>query len=181
MRAALITALLALVLQSSTVLSQVSPGASLTVVQGSVAVTQSDGTKIFPAGTGLTLAIGDIVGRFELTPVAIAAGRRLADRVFGGMEGRKLVYENIPTVLFTHPPIGTVGLSEPAAVQVHQEETETRRRPRRHQHRRVPCDLRACIARHEKRRYRENSPQRSSHFPSPVESWTRMRSTIAFR
>jgi glutathione reductase (NADPH) len=62
-------------------------------------------------------AIGDITGRFELTPVAIAAGRRLADRVFGGMTERKLVYENIPTVLFSHPPIGTVGLTEERATQ----------------------------------------------------------------
>jgi glutathione reductase (NADPH) len=61
-------------------------------------------------------AIGDVIGRFELTPVAIAAGRRLADRIFGGMADRKLVYENIPTVLFTHPPIGTVGLSEEGAI-----------------------------------------------------------------
>jgi glutathione reductase (NADPH) len=61
-------------------------------------------------------AIGDVTGRFALTPVAIAAGRRLADRLFGGMSGRRLVYENIPTVVFSHPPIGTVGLSEPDAV-----------------------------------------------------------------
>lgn len=60
-------------------------------------------------------AIGDITGRWQLTPVAIAAGRRLADRVIGGMEGRRLVYENIPTVVFTHPPIGTVGLTEAEA------------------------------------------------------------------
>jgi glutathione reductase (NADPH) len=64
-------------------------------------------------------AIGDITGHFELTPVAIAAGRRLADRLFGGMTDRKLIYENIPTVLFTHPPIGTIGLSEHAAVMAH--------------------------------------------------------------
>jgi glutathione reductase (NADPH) len=50
-----------------------------------------------------------------LTPVAIAAGRRLADRLWGGMEGRKLSYENIPTVVFGHPPLGTVGLTEPQA------------------------------------------------------------------
>ena len=64
-------------------------------------------------------AIGDIAGKFELTPVAIAAGRRLADRIFGGMKDRKLAYENIPSVLFTHPPIGTVGLSEEAAVNTY--------------------------------------------------------------
>ncbi len=64
-------------------------------------------------------AIGDITGRVELTPVAIAAGRRLADRLFGGMKDRKLDYANIATVLFTHPPIGTIGLSEEAAVKAH--------------------------------------------------------------
>ncbi len=57
-------------------------------------------------------AIGDITARKALTPVAIAAGRRLADRIFGGMEGRRLDYSNICTVLFSHPPIGTVGLTE---------------------------------------------------------------------
>jgi len=57
-------------------------------------------------------AIGDVTGRDALTPVAIAAGRRLADRVFGGMEGRHLDYANIPSVVFSHPPIGTCGLTE---------------------------------------------------------------------
>ena len=47
--------------------------------------------------------------------MAIAAGRRLADRVFGGQTDRHLNYENIPTVVFSHPPIGTVGLSEQRA------------------------------------------------------------------
>jgi glutathione reductase (NADPH) len=57
-------------------------------------------------------AIGDVTGRAELTPVAIAAGRRLSDRLFGDMPDRKLSYEIIPTVIFSHPPIGTIGLSE---------------------------------------------------------------------
>ncbi|MCB1844362.1 MAG: glutathione-disulfide reductase, partial [Halioglobus sp.] len=60
-------------------------------------------------------ALGDVTGRAALTPVAIAAGRRLADRLYGGMEGRRLEYRCIPTVVFTHPPIGTVGLSEDEA------------------------------------------------------------------
>jgi glutathione reductase (NADPH) len=60
-------------------------------------------------------AIGDCTGQAELTPVAIAAGRRLADRLYGGMTERKLDYLNIPTVVFTHPPIGSVGMSEPVA------------------------------------------------------------------
>ena len=57
-------------------------------------------------------ALGDVTGRAALTPVAVAAGRRLADRVFGGMKDRCLDYSNIPTVIFSHPPIGTCGLSE---------------------------------------------------------------------
>ena len=61
-------------------------------------------------------ALGDVTGRLDLTPVAIAAGRRLADRLFGGMPDRKLDYHNVATVLFTHPPIGTVGLSEQDAI-----------------------------------------------------------------
>jgi len=60
-------------------------------------------------------AVGDVTGQAQLTPVAIAAGRRLADRIFGGMKDRKLDYQNIPTVIFSHPPIGTVGLTEPEA------------------------------------------------------------------
>ncbi|HUO67611.1 MAG TPA: glutathione-disulfide reductase [Gammaproteobacteria bacterium] len=62
-----------------------------------------------------TYAIGDVTGRALLTPVAIAAGRRLADRVFGGQADRRLSYDLLPTVVFSHPPIGTVGLSETAA------------------------------------------------------------------
>jgi glutathione reductase (NADPH) len=60
-------------------------------------------------------ALGDVTGQAELTPVAIAAGRRLADRVFDGQAGRKLSYDVVPTVIFSHPPIGTIGLSEQAA------------------------------------------------------------------
>ena len=60
-------------------------------------------------------ALGDVTGRDALTPVAIAAGRRLADRLYGGMEGRHLEYRLIPTVIFSHPTIGTVGLTEAEA------------------------------------------------------------------
>lgn len=62
-------------------------------------------------------AIGDVTGKKELTPVAIAAGRKLADRLFGGKPESKLSYDNIATVVFSHPPIGTVGLSEEEAVE----------------------------------------------------------------
>jgi glutathione reductase (NADPH) len=57
-------------------------------------------------------ALGDVTSRAGLTPVAVAAGRRLADRLFGGQKGRKVDYDTIPTVVFSHPPVGTVGLSE---------------------------------------------------------------------
>jgi len=67
-------------------------------------------------------AIGDVTGRAALTPVAIGAGRRLADRLYGGMTERRLDYENIPTVVFTHPPIGTCGLSEQQARSLHGDE-----------------------------------------------------------
>ncbi|MGV6859072.1 MAG: glutathione-disulfide reductase [bacterium] len=66
-------------------------------------------------------AIGDVTGRVELTPVAIAAGRRLADRLYGGMKDRKLDYNNIASVVFSHPPIGTVGLTEDEARELHGE------------------------------------------------------------
>jgi glutathione reductase (NADPH) len=60
-------------------------------------------------------AVGDVTGRAALTPVAVAAGRRLSDRLFNGMTDRKLNYDNIATVVFTHPPIGTVGMTESEA------------------------------------------------------------------
>ncbi|KAI8094914.1 uncharacterized protein B0P05DRAFT_483667 [Gilbertella persicaria] len=62
-------------------------------------------------------ALGDACGRAELTPVAIAAGRKLSDRLFGGEQFKesKLDYENIPTVVFSHPTAGTVGLTEDEA------------------------------------------------------------------
>ncbi|TCI03888.1 glutathione-disulfide reductase [Corallincola luteus] len=70
-------------------------------------------------------AVGDNTGRAQLTPVAVAAGRRLAERLFDGREGLHLDYEQIPTVVFSHPPIGTLGLTEPEAIEIHGEENIT--------------------------------------------------------
>jgi glutathione reductase (NADPH) len=70
-------------------------------------------------------AIGDVTGREQLTPVAIAAGRRLSDRLFGGKSGRYLDYDNIPTVVFGRSPIGTVGLTEQAARDEYGDEAVT--------------------------------------------------------
>jgi glutathione reductase (NADPH) len=60
------------------------------------------------------VAIGDVTGRSPLTPVAIHAGRLWADRVYGG-RNVPMTYENIPSAVFTDPPIGTVGLGEEEA------------------------------------------------------------------
>ncbi len=60
-------------------------------------------------------ALGDVTGKATLTPVAIAAGRKLAQRLFAGKTNSKLDYNNIPSVVFTHPPVATVGLTEPQA------------------------------------------------------------------
>jgi len=64
-------------------------------------------------------SVGDVTGRAQLTPVAIAAARRLGDRLFNNQPERRLEYENIPTVMFSHPPIGTVGLTEDEAREIH--------------------------------------------------------------
>ncbi|MGI9317852.1 MAG: glutathione-disulfide reductase, partial [bacterium] len=60
-------------------------------------------------------AVGDVTPRAQLTPVAIAAGRHLSERLFNNKKDSKLDYSNIPTVIFSHPPIGTVGLTETQA------------------------------------------------------------------
>ena len=60
-------------------------------------------------------AVGDVTQRMQLTPVAVAAGRKLADRLFGGKPEAKLDYQNIPSVVFSHPPLGTIGMSEQQA------------------------------------------------------------------
>ncbi len=65
-------------------------------------------------------AIGDITGRTPLTPVAIAAGRRLADRLFANQPDSRVDYDNIPSVVFSHPPVATVGLTEAQARQRHE-------------------------------------------------------------
>ncbi|AIU74657.1 glutathione reductase [Hafnia alvei FB1] len=67
-------------------------------------------------------AVGDNTGAVELTPVAVAAGRRLSERLFNNKPDEHLDYSNIPTVVFSHPPIGTVGLTEDQAKEQHGED-----------------------------------------------------------
>ncbi|WP_272521812.1 glutathione-disulfide reductase [Providencia sp. PROV202] len=67
-------------------------------------------------------AVGDNTGAVELTPVAVAAGRRLSERLFNNKPDEHLDYTNVPTVVFSHPPIGTVGLTEPEAIEKYGED-----------------------------------------------------------
>lgn len=78
--------------------------------RGHIAVDASQATNV----DGV-YAVGDVTGRLPLTPVAIAAARRLMDRLFGGKPDAKLDYDNVATVVFSHPPLGTVGLTEQQA------------------------------------------------------------------
>lgn len=61
--------------------------------------------------------VGDIMeGGIELTPVAVKAGRQLSERLFNNKPNAKMDYALVPTVVFSHPPIGTIGLTEPEAI-----------------------------------------------------------------
>lgn len=60
-------------------------------------------------------AVGDCISKVDLTPVAIRAGRVVGEHLFGQIPGIKMDYENIPTVIFSHPPTVSVGLNEDAA------------------------------------------------------------------
>lgn len=62
-------------------------------------------------------SLGDVTGEKELTPVAIKAGRTLSERLFNGKTNAKMDYTTIPTVVFSHPAIGTVGLTENQAIK----------------------------------------------------------------
>ena len=86
-------------------------------------IRQSDSGAIevndqFATSVPSVYALGDVVGRMELTPVALAEAMALIDDLFGpapGKPARTMDYDLIPTAVFTHPPIGTVGLSEEKA------------------------------------------------------------------
>ncbi|MGS2719449.1 glutathione-disulfide reductase [Paraglaciecola aestuariivivens] len=62
-------------------------------------------------------AVGDNIGYVELTPVAVKSGRLLSERLFNGQTDAHMDYSLIPTVVFSHPPIGTMGLSEEQAIE----------------------------------------------------------------
>ena len=71
--------------------------------------------KFQNTNVGGIYAVGDNIGKVELTPAAVAAGRRLSERLFNNKPDEHLNYDNIATVVFSHPAIGTVGLTENAA------------------------------------------------------------------
>ncbi|GEQ69051.1 hypothetical protein JCM33374_g2722 [Metschnikowia sp. JCM 33374] len=78
---------------------------------------QTANSKIF--------SLGDVVGNHELTPVAIAAGRKLSNRLFSGQEvfaQDKLDYSNIPSVVFSHPEAGSIGLTSKQAIEKYGED-----------------------------------------------------------
>jgi glutathione-disulfide reductase len=81
---------------------------------GAIPVDEFEDTAV----TGIH-AIGDVTGKLPLTPVAIAAGRRLAERLFGQQPDSRVDYDNIPSVVFSHPPIGMVGMDEAEARRRH--------------------------------------------------------------
>jgi len=86
------------------------PGVTLNT-GGYIEVDQYENT-----GADGVYSLGDVTSTgYELTPVAIAAGRRLGDRLFGGEPKARIDYSTIATVVFSHPPIGTIGLTEPQA------------------------------------------------------------------
>ncbi|OMJ68821.1 hypothetical protein SteCoe_33615 [Stentor coeruleus] len=60
-------------------------------------------------------SLGDVSNKVQLTPVAISAGQKLAHRIFGNQKNSKLDYSSIPTVMFSHPPYGMIGLTEEQA------------------------------------------------------------------
>lgn len=67
-------------------------------------------------------ALGDVTGKLDLTPVAIKAGRQLSERLFNNKADAKLDYTDVATVVFSHPVIGSVGLTEEKAIAKYGEE-----------------------------------------------------------
>ena len=61
-------------------------------------------------------ALGDVTGKLDLTPVAVKAGRQLSERLFNNKSDAKLDYTDVATVVFSHPVIGSVGLTEEKAI-----------------------------------------------------------------
>lgn len=70
-------------------------------------------------------AVGDNIGKVDLTPVAVKTGRQLSERLFNNKPDAKMDYTMVPTIVFSHPPIGTIGLTEPEAIKEYGQESIT--------------------------------------------------------
>ena len=69
-------------------------------------------------------AVGDVIkGGVSLTPVAVRSGRILSERLFNNRPTLKMNYDNVATVVFSHPPIGSIGLSAENAIKEYGEES----------------------------------------------------------
>jgi glutathione reductase (NADPH) len=84
--------------------------AGVELSQGGAVIVDADNRSTCPS----IYAVGDVTDRVQLTPVAIREGQAFADTIFGGKPTR-VDYENIPSAVFSHPPIGGVGLTESEA------------------------------------------------------------------
>ncbi len=71
--------------------------------------------ELFQTSEPSILALGDVIGRVQLTPVALAEGMAVARRLFKPEQYRPVDYAHIPTAVFSLPNIGTVGLTEEQA------------------------------------------------------------------
>ena len=79
---------------------------------------QADADTLATSAAGIW-AVGDVTGQLALTPMAVAQGRRLADALFGPGAGPAIDPARVPSVVFSHPPLGKVGLDEATARQQH--------------------------------------------------------------
>jgi len=66
-------------------------------------------------------AVGDVTNRIALTPVAIREGQAVATTLFGGGASVRVDHSDVPSAVFSQPPVGTVGLSESQALERHEE------------------------------------------------------------
>ena len=85
--------------------------AGVVVENGAIKVDEFNNTNV----DGI-YAIGDVTNQINLTPVAIRQGRIVTERIFNNKPELKACLDNIATVIFSHPPIGVVGLNEEQSV-----------------------------------------------------------------
>ncbi len=98
------------------------PGLPLNLRSSEVKLLPSGAVKVDDMGQTSVphiYAVGDVISKADLTPVAINAGRRLSDYLFGKKPRSPLNYDVVPSVVFSHPPIGAVGMTEKEAEEAY--------------------------------------------------------------